>query len=145
MTEDQRHNPKLLVGIIGGLTLLIAIFFAYQWLSSSTADKSALQEEMVAAPAKPPVAVPVQSETEASVPVAETETLKLVEEDILDAAVPENASLAKEEIAKLNDIQQQLNDQEQSLKQQHSDADELIKLKEEQIKLLEAQLAQQAK
>ena len=71
--------------------------------------------------------------------------VKLVEENITELPVPENASLAKEEIAKLDDIQSQLNDQETTLKQQHNDADELIKLKEEQIKLLEAQLAQQAK
>ncbi len=53
-----------------------------------------------------------------------------------------NAALAKEEVAKLDDIQNQLNDQRALLKQQHNDADELIKLKEEQIKILEAQLAQ---
>lgn len=142
MRVDQRNNPKLLMGIIGGLTVLIALFFAYQWLGSSTEGKSVHQEEMMAAPAKPPVAVPIQTE---SAPVAETETIKLVEEDILESAVPENASLAKEEIAKLDDIQQQLNDQEKTLTQQHQDADELIQLKEEQIKLLEAQLAQQVK
>lgn len=142
MRVDQRNNPKLLMGIIGGLTVLIALFFAYQWLSSSTDGKSVHQEEMMAAPAKPPVAVPIQTE---SAPVAETETIKLVEEDILESAVPENAALAKEEIAKLDDIQQQLNDQEKTLTQQHQDADELIQLKEEQIKLLEAQLAQQVK
>lgn len=145
MQVDQRNNPKLLMGIIGGLTVLIALFLAYQWLSSSTDGKSVHQEEMMATPAKPPVAVPIQTESAASTPVAETETIKLVEEDILESAVPENAALAKEEIAKLDDIQQQLNDQEKTLTQQHQDADELIQLKEEQIKLLEAQLAQQVK
>ena len=56
--------------------------------------------------------------------------------------MPENASLAKEEVAKLDDIQVQLNEQKATLDAQHSDADQLIQLKEEQIKLLEAQLAQ---
>ena len=56
--------------------------------------------------------------------------------------MPENAALAKEEIAKLEDIQSQLTEQEKTLKAQHTDADQLIKLKEEQIKLLEAQLSQ---
>lgn len=68
--------------------------------------------------------------------------IQLVEESILKAAVPNNESLAKEEIAKLDDIQHQLKDQKQELQAQHHDADTLIKLKEEQIKLLEAQLLQ---
>ena len=63
-------------------------------------------------------------------------------EDLLKAPVPENPALAKEEVAKLDDIQNQLYDQHTLLKQQHNDSDELIKLKEEQIKILEAQLAQ---
>lgn len=67
----------------------------------------------------------------------------MVDEALLQDAVPENPSLAKEELAKLDDIQAQLNDQKQALNQQHADADALIKLKEEQIKLLEAQLAQE--
>ena len=61
----------------------------------------------------------------------------------VDSTDPENASLAKEEVAKLDDIQSQLKEQEKSLQAQHKDADELVKLKEEQIKLLEAQLAAQ--
>ena len=145
MTEDQRNNPKLLVGIIGGLTILIAVFFAYQWFSSNTEQANVNEEDIVTTPAKPAVATPIESTSEASAPLAETEMVKLVEDNITELPVPENASLAKEEIAKLDDIQSQLNDQETTLKQQHNDADELIKLKEEQIKLLEAQLAQQAK
>ena len=68
--------------------------------------------------------------------------IQLVDEKILKTAVPENESLAKEEVAKLEDIQMQLKDQEAILKAQHADADDLVALKEEQIKLLEAQLAQ---
>ncbi len=69
-----------------GLNVIDCYLFAYQWLSSSTADKSVLQEEMVAAPAKPPVAAPVQSETKHQSLPTRLETIKLVEEDILDAA-----------------------------------------------------------
>ena len=69
--------------------------------------------------------------------------IQLVEESILKDALPINDSLAKEEIAKLGDIQKQLDVQQQSLKQQHSDVDTLVQLKEEQVKLLEAQLAAQ--
>ena len=69
----------------------------------------------------------------------------MVNESILKDSVPENSSLAKEEVAKLDDIQKQLDEQQQNLKSQHADADQLLKLKEEQVKLLEQQLAAQAK
>jgi septal ring factor EnvC (AmiA/AmiB activator) len=59
--------------------------------------------------------------------------------------LPTNDSLAKEEIAKLDDIHQQLQDQRYELKQQHNDIDTLLKLKEDQIKLMEAKIAAQDK
>lgn len=139
MIEDQRHSPKLLIGIAGGLAAVIVLFLAYQWIMSSNtenlpqhqADLAPVQAAPVAAAAPPAAA------SEASV-----NTPKLIEDDVLQAPVPENASLAKEELAKLEDLQSQLSEQEQTLKAQHADADQLIKLKEEQLKLLEAQLAQ---
>ncbi|MFB0982488.1 MAG: hypothetical protein QMB96_00740, partial [Acinetobacter towneri] len=93
------------------------------------------------APTTAPVAKTAPAE---ATPLQEDESApkQLVTEDLLKAPVSENAALAKEEVAKLDDIQNQLNDQRALLKQQHNDADELIKLKEEQIKILEAQLAQ---
>ncbi|MDQ9008390.1 hypothetical protein RFI36_02100 [Acinetobacter gerneri] len=69
----------------------------------------------------------------------------LVDEKIVEQAIPQNESLAKDELAKLKDIQTQLDQQTMSLNAQHQDADQLIKLKQEQIKLLEAQLAQSQK
>ena len=69
-------------------------------------------------------------------------TIQLVDESILKTATPNDPALAKEEMAKLEDIQTQLHDQENILKAQHNDADQLITLKEEQIKLIEAQLVQ---
>lgn len=69
-------------------------------------------------------------------------TIQLVDESILKTATPNDPALAKEEVAKLEDIQTQLHDQENILKAQHNDADQLITLKEEQIKLIEAQLVQ---
>ena len=74
---------------------------------------------------------------------SETANVELVKESILKDKIPENTSLAKEEVAKLEDIQKQLDDQQQNLKSQHADADQLIKLKEEQIKLLQQQIAAQ--
>lgn len=139
MIEDQRHSPKLLIGIAGGLAAVIVLFLAYQWImSSNTENLPPHQADLAPVQAAPAAAAaPPAAASEASV-----NPPKLIEDDVLQAPVPENASLAKEELAKLEDLQSQLSEQEQTLKAQHADADQLIKLKEEQLKLLEAQLAQ---
>ena len=138
MTLDQRNSPTLLLGIIGGLVAIIVLFLAYQWFFS-TSSKAIPEHEAISleTPAKPVATEVKPTETE---PVIDEKTIQLVDEKILKAPVPENESLLKEEVAKLDDIQSQLNDQESMLKTQHTDADDLIALKEEQIKLLEAQL-----
>ena len=83
--------------------------------------------------------------TTASEPKTTQPTKNLVDDSILKQPVPENPSLAKEEVSKLEDIQKQLKHQEATLKAQHSDSDKLIRLKQEEIKLLEQQLAEQQK
>jgi hypothetical protein len=92
-------------------------------------------------PKKVPETAPVTAQPAEQ--IASATNVELVNETILKDKVPENASLAKEEVAKLEDIQKQLDDQQQNLTSQHADADQLIKLKEEQIKILEQQLAAQ--
>ena len=144
MTLDQRQNSKLLMGIIAGLIAVVAIFLGYQWMSSAQ-PKHEMEQPTVARKAQPAVkeAAPVAEQaTSAAVVAGAVPPVQLVDEAIIKQDVPKNASLAKEEIAKLDDIQSQLNEQEKMLKAQHHDADDLIALKEEQIKLLEAQLAQ---
>ena len=136
MTEDQRHNPKLLWAIAGGLIVVIIAVFIFQWMGESD-NTAPIETAPTTAPATkfaPAEATPLQDD--------EAAPKQLVTEDLLKAPVSENAALVKEEVAKLDDIQNQLYDQHTLLKQQHNDSDELIKLKEEQIKILEAQLAQ---
>ena len=135
MASDQRHSPKLLMGIIGGMVVIIVLFFAYQWFMSSSREITTESESInstVSTPVKP--SEPVRTMDE--------KTIQLVDESILKTATPNDPALAKEEVAKLEDIQTQLHDQENILKAQHNDADQLIALKEEQIKLIEAQLVQ---
>ncbi len=135
MTSDQRNSPKLLMGIIGGMVAIIVLFFAYQWFMSSSREVTTESESInatVSTPVKP--SEPVRTMDE--------KTIQLVDESILKTATPNDPALAKEEVAKLEDIQTQLHDQENILKAQHNDADQLITLKEEQIKLIEAQLVQ---
>lgn len=139
MAIKETTNSKKLLGIIGLLLLIVAGIFAYLNFASKQ-DENSID---TTTPASEAIAPNVSKEIPASkVVTLEESNSALVSADILKEAVPENASLAKEEVAKLNDIQNQLKDQEQILKEQHSDADQLIELKEEQIKLLEAQLAE---
>ena len=141
MTLDQRNSPKLLLGITGGLVAIIVLFLAYQWFFATSNEVLPEHEgtslNTLAKPAASAEAKPTEPEV-----ATDEKTIQLVDEKILKTAVPENESLAKEEVAKLEDIQMQLKDQEAMLKVQHADADDLVALKQEQIKLLEAQLAQ---
>lgn len=142
MSVEQRNNPKLLMGIMGALVTVVALVLLYQWLNASSGEAERMhQEDIAAVPAAKPAAKTEEDTAAAKAPET-IEAKALVSEQLLDSPVPENASLAKEEVAKLDDIQVQLNEQKATLDAQHSDADQLIQLKEEQIKLLEAQLAQ---
>ncbi len=143
MTLDQRNNSNLLWIIIGVILCLILGYAAYYFMTADAeliANEPATSEVKQAAPEAKAPASSAASEAEMPASIA---TTPLITEDVLKEAVPENESLAKEEIAKLQDLQTQLQDQETLLKAQHADADELIRLKEEQIKLLEKQLATQ--
>lgn len=142
MSVEQRNNPKLLMGIMGALVTVVALVLLYQWLNASSGEAERMhQEDIAAVPAAKPAAKTEEDTAAAKAPET-IEAKALVSNQLLDAPVPENASLAKEEVAKLDDIQVQLNEQKATLDAQHSDADQLIQLKEEQIKLLEAQFAQ---
>lgn len=142
MSVDERNNQKLLMGIIGGLIVVVAAICGYFWLTQSQPNQQHV-DELAVAPVTTQQAQQDSTLQSAAEPVpASTQSKGLVDDSLLKADVPQNPSLAQEELAKLDDIQTQLNDQKQLLDAQHADADALIKLKEEQIKLLEAQLAQ---
>jgi len=145
MHIEQRNNSKLMWIIAGGLGAVIVLIAIFFWLNN-TSESTQINEQLnqptpttkkVEATARP-VATPVEQSA-----ASETANVELVKESILKDKIPENTSLAKEEVAKLEDIQKQLDDQQQNLKSQHADADQLIKLKEEQIKLLQQQIAAQ--
>lgn len=140
MSTYQTQNSRLLWMIIGGISVVVVLFLAVQWFLAQKDQQSTTTATQPAATVKQQTAVTSES-TAASSEV--TEPIQLVEESIIKDPLPANDSLAKEEIAKLDDIHQQLKDQQQELKQQHDDVDALLKLKEEQVKLLEAQIAAQ--
>lgn len=145
-SPNQTKNTKLLWMIIAGISIIVVLFFAIQWflaqknlqtttnLDQPIAEKIISQEAEEANTATPEITTIDESE----VPTP----IQLVQESLIKQPLPTNDSLAKEEIAKLDDIHHQLKDQQKDLKQQHEDVDALLRLKEEQIKLLEAQIQQ---
>lgn len=145
MSTYQTENSRLLWMIIGGISVVVVLFLAVQWfLAQKDQQSTSTQKQPVAA--KPVATVKQQTAVTPESIAASSEVaepIQLVEESIIKEPLPANDSLAKEEIAKLDDIHQQLKDQQQELKQQHDDVDALLKLKEEQVKLLEAQIAAQ--
>lgn len=146
MSTYQTQNSKLLWMIIGGISVVVVLFLAIQWFlsqkdqqSTSTATQP-ISEKTIISKAETTVSPNINTaSSEVAAPI------QLVEESVVKSPLPSNDSLAKEEIAKLDDIQQQLHDQQRDLKQQNNDVDTLIKLKEDQIKLLEAQISAQHK
>ncbi|MEG0487033.1 MAG: hypothetical protein RR575_03760 [Acinetobacter sp.] len=147
MRIDQRNNSKL-IWIIAGALIVVSLFITvFFWINNDHKNTQVNDQfnHPIATQKKPEVATPpVAQPVQENAPSA-TANVELVSASILKDQVPQNASLAKEEFAKLEDIQKQLNEQQQNLKSQQADADQLIKLKEEQVKLLEQQLAAQAK
>ena len=143
ITANHNQNSKLLWIIIGIISLVVILFFVSQWLlaKKDQPQNTAPSHQAIAKKTIPSSQPETALRPEATTAASEVATpSQLVEASIIQEPIPTNDSLAKEEIAKLDDIQQQLEDQRHDLKQQHHDADTLIKLKEDQIKLLEAQL-----
>ena len=140
MSVDQANQSNLIWKISGALSAMIIVAAAFMYLQSKN-EPTAVEQTPPAIQKKPAeqVVAAVQVEEAASQPTVE-DTKALVNESILKDEVPTNPSLAKEEISKLEDIQDQLLTQQTMLVEQEKNAEELIKLKEEQIQILEEQL-----
>ena len=69
MTEDQRHNPKLLWAITGGLIIVIIAVFIFQWMgdSDNTAPIETAPTTASVAKAVPAEATPLQEDEAALV------------------------------------------------------------------------------
>lgn len=135
----QKNNSNLLWFIAGVITAIIVMIALYFWLLQDQSPAVSQPVEVKQSTSKPMNAVP----SDQSEPQQAKQGPSLVDDQLLNEPVHPAPALAKEEIAKLDDIQNQLKQQQALLQEQHASADKLIQLKEEQLKLLEAQLAQQ--
>ncbi len=145
MALDQSNNSKLMWIIVAVLVIIVTLAVVFLWMSSNTPsiDTASIESSEMTHEA---VSVTSQRTT----PQAASETVvldtvndskALVSDTLLRNEIPQNATFAQEEIAKLDDLQHQLKTQHETLEAQQSDADQIIALKEEQIKLLEEQLS----
>ena len=140
MFQKRIQNTTLMWIVAGALVFIIVLAGGYLWLSSDASEEQVVQQ-----PTTTPTPVPSEQEpapTDANLEAASADPI-LVDETLLTNQIPENPTLAQEEIARLEDIQKQLIDQNETLNGQHQDADQLIQLKEEQIKILEQQVQAQ--
>ncbi len=146
MALDHSNNSKLMWVIVAGLVIIVTLAVVFLWMNSKdhaiettsmVTSETASEAEVTTLPS-----ATLESASEAAVVLDNmTNAQALVFDSILKDEIPQNATFAKEEIAKLDDFQQQLQTQRETLEAQQSDADQIIALKEEQIKLLEEQLS----
>ncbi|AMW79878.1 hypothetical protein AMD27_13910 [Acinetobacter sp. TGL-Y2] len=146
MVLDHSNNSKLMWIIVAGLVIIVTLAVVFLWMSSKDHSRETASIE-TSEPVSGTVSstlpnVALESASEATIALDTlTDANALVSDNLLKDEIPHNATFAKEEIVKLNDLQQQLQAQHEILEAQQSDADQLIALKEEQIKLLEEQLS----
>lgn len=139
MALEHNHNSKLMWIIVGSLAAIVSLAAFWLWYTAqlpSNSQENITSETLIT----PKQEQPVQTTTDIIKEEASINTNALVEEDILKDPIPQNLTLAQDEIAKLDDIQKQLAEKLNIIEAQKADADALIQLKEEQIRLLEEQL-----
>ena len=140
MSVDQANQSNLIWKISGALSAMIIVAAAFLYLQSKNEPATVEQAPLVIQkkPAEQAAEL-AKIEQAVSQPIVEDAKV-LVSESILKDEVSTNPSIAKEEISKLEDIQDQLLTQQTMLAEQEKNAEQLIKLKEEQIQILEQQL-----
>lgn len=135
MPVIQRQKTTLLWGIVATLSAIITAALGYIYYSKQAAAH--LTPSNILHPQNQ-----LHSDQAHQQESSSTATT-LLSQDLLQTSLPSTTALAKDELSRLDDVQQRLNQQENILKAQLKDADQLIKLKQEQIHLLEQQLIAQ--
>lgn len=144
LNDSKKLNMLIIAGII--LLMLIAGALYMTMFHDTSAPDTAT----------PAVSTPVAQETTSAVSSAEAApssanqtdilptagTPNINPDEILNAQIPSDPALVKEEIDRLADTDKQLSEQEKLVKEQLVMMEELTAAKAEQIALLEAQIAE---
>lgn len=147
MCLAQVTHSNLKWKIAGGLILILALAATAIWLDTDQQRASTLVPKI---PVTTPNPIQVESPIHTDLLPAEVTQISaayqaeaLVQDSILKDELPDPSSLSKEQIAELDDIQDQLLTQKKQLEAQQAHAEQLIQRKQAQIKILEQQLLAQ--
>lgn len=145
-SENSNKNLWIIIGVICLVVLAIATYIGLQdnqpAKSATTTEESAvrpLEERSLNDEQLTDIAKQSTTQTEQMQENSE-EFAALVDESLVEQPIAEDHALQKDEIAQLEEVQNQLAEQKDLLEQQHQDADKLLELKEQQLAELEAQL-----
>lgn len=133
--QDPEQTPKskrwiIMIGVV------IAAFILYYIASYAVGINSTDKEERRD---PPPSSSMSQSNSETQSRVAEPQGNSIIDTNLLTAPVPQDATVAQEEISSLQDQQAQLAERKTSLQEQLNDSDKLVELKEKYLADLQAQ------
>lgn len=133
--QDPEQTPKskrwiIMIGVV------IAAFILYYIASYAVGINSTDKEERRD---PPPSSSMSQSNSETQSRVAEPQGHSIIDTNLLTAPVPQDATVAQEEISSLQDQQAQLAERKTSLQEQLNDSDKLVELKEKYLADLQAQ------
>ena len=145
-SEQSNKTLWIIIGVICLVVLAIATYIGLQdnqpAKSATTTEESAvrpLEERSLNDEQLTDIAKQSTTQTEQMQENSE-EFAALVDESLVEQPIAEDHALQKDEIAQLEEVQNQLAEQKDLLEQQHQDADKLLELKEQQLAELEAQL-----
>ncbi|RYZ85546.1 MAG: hypothetical protein EOP04_15725 [Proteobacteria bacterium] len=133
--QDPEQTPKskrwiIMIGVV------IAAFILYYIASYAVGINSTDNEER----RDPPPSSSMSQTNEATQSKAvKPSGNSIIDTNLLTAPVPQDATVAQEEISKLQDQQAQLAERKTSLQEQLNDSDKLIELKEKYLADLQAE------
>ncbi len=135
--QDPEQTPKSKRWLIM-LGVVVAAFLLYYLASFVIGQRSTDQNERRD---PPPSSSMSQSneETQSKVDESQAPGHSIIDTNLLTAPVPEEASVAQEEISRLQDQQAQLTERKALLQEQLQDSDKLIELKEKYLADLQAE------
>ena len=146
LNDSKKLNMFILIGV-----LIVAISAALIYINfSNTPDSTVVAPTVAPTPvsdtaAKPDAATSAEIATSAPLPndiLPDTGKPSINPDEILNAQIPDDPALVKEEIDRLSDTSKQLDEQGKLIQEQLSMMEDLTTAKAEQIALLEAQIAE---
>lgn len=153
--QDPEQTPKSKRWIII-LVVVVVAFFLY-WIASYAINFKNTERD-----GNPPPGSSIDQDTQKSTdnvnrnneaPLAPSNNTSsnqqpvgqsIVDTNLLTSPVPQDASLAQEEISKLEDQQAQLTERKTLMQQQLADSDQLVELKQKYLADLQAQMDKSA-